>query len=96
MSNEVLRDKRLWTIFGITMIAVMGVASITPALPKISETLNLSKTQIGLLISAFTFPGIFLTPVAGIMADRLGRKRSSFYHCSYLHLPASPYFMCMI
>ncbi len=72
--NKLLKDGRLYVIFSITLIAVMGVASITPALPKISETLHLSKTQIGLLISAFTFPGIFLTPVAGILADRIGRK----------------------
>lgn len=56
------------------MIGVMGVASLTPALPKISEALNLNKTQIGLLISAFTFPGIFLAPLAGVVADRRGRK----------------------
>ena len=52
----------------------MGVASLTPALPKISQALNLSKSEVALLISAFTFPGIFLTPVAGVIADRLGRK----------------------
>ena len=75
VSNKLLKDKRLYVIFSITLIAVMGVASITPALPKISETLGLSKTQVGLLISAFTFPGIFLTPFAGILADRLGRKK---------------------
>lgn len=74
MTSKLLHDKRLFAIFGITLIAVMGVASITPALPLISETLNLTKTQIGLLISAFTFPGIFLTPIAGIIADRMGRK----------------------
>ncbi len=74
MGKQVLKDKRLHVIFGITIIAVMGVASITPALPKMSEILDLSKTQTGLLISAFTFPGIFLTPVAGVIADRIGRK----------------------
>jgi MFS transporter, ACDE family, multidrug resistance protein len=73
-SIKLLKDRKLYVIFSITLIAVMGVASITPALPIISETLNLTKTQIGLLISAFTFPGIFLTPLAGILADRLGRK----------------------
>lgn len=72
--NKLLRDRKLHVIFGVTCIAVMGVASITPALPKISDTLGLTKTQIGLLISAFTFPGVFLTPIAGIIADRLGRK----------------------
>lgn len=57
------------------MIAVMGVASLTPAFPKMAETLNLSKVEIGLLISAFTFPGVILTPFMGVLADRIGRKK---------------------
>lgn len=73
MSN-ILKDKRLYIIFGITLIAVMGVASLSPAFPKIAKTLNLSETQVGYLISVFTLPGIFLAPVAGILADRFGRK----------------------
>ena len=72
--DRLLKDRKLYVIFGITLIAVMGVASITPALPKITQTLNLSKSEVGLLISAFTFPGIFVTPIAGIFADRWGRK----------------------
>ena len=75
MENKKLsKDRRLYVIFGITLIAVMGVASITPALPKIAQTLKLTQAQIALLISAFTFPGIFLAPIAGIFADRIGRK----------------------
>lgn len=74
MSEKLLSDKRLYVIFGVTFISVMGVASITPALPQIAITLELSKQQVGLLISVFTFPGILLTPVAGILADRFGRK----------------------
>ncbi len=72
--GKLLKDRRLHVIFGITLIAVLGVASITPALPQIAETLQLTKSQVALLISAFTFPGIFLAPVAGILADRYGRK----------------------
>ena len=73
-STSILKDKRLYGIFGITLIAVMGVASIAPALPQIAESLSLSKHQVGLLISAFTLPGVFLTPFAGVVADRMGRK----------------------
>ena len=73
-TEKLLKDKKLYVIFSITLIAVMGVASITPALPKIAHTLNLTKSQVGLLISAFTFPGIFVAPVAGIFADQWGRK----------------------
>ena len=72
--NKLLKDRRLYVIFCITLVGVMGVASLTPALPKISQALDLNKSEIALLISAFTFPGIFLTPVAGGFADRLGRK----------------------
>ncbi len=73
--NKLLKDRRLYVIFSITLIGVMGVASLTPALPKISQALDLNKSQIALLISAFTFPGIFLTPISGVLADRWGRKR---------------------
>lgn len=66
--------KNLTIIFLTTLMAVMGVASISPAFPSIVEHFNLSPTQVTLLITVFTFPGIFLSPVAGVLADRLGRK----------------------
>ena len=72
--NKLLHDRRLFVIFSITLVGVMGVASLTPALPKISQAFDLNKSEVALLISAFTFPGIFLTPFAGVLADRLGRK----------------------
>ncbi len=53
----------------------MGVASLTPAFPKMADALKLTKVQVGLLISAFTFPGVILTPFLGILADRIGRKK---------------------
>ncbi len=76
MSEKInpLKNKSLYIIFGITFIAVMGVASITPALPKVAHLLHLTKGQVALLISFFTFPGIFLSPISGILADRYGRK----------------------
>lgn len=52
----------------------MGVASIAPALPKMANVLNVSNERIGLLITAFTVPGMFLTPFLGVFADRIGRK----------------------
>ena len=52
----------------------MGVASITPAFPKIIRHFDIDPQQVGLLITVMTLPGIILTPFLGIMADRLGRK----------------------
>lgn len=53
----------------------MGVSSIAPALPSIARTLSVTNDQIGLLITFYTLPGIILTPILGIIADRYGRKR---------------------
>jgi len=68
-------NRNLQVVFLITLMMVLGVASITPAFPKISKALNISIQSIGLLITVFTFPGIILTPFLGILADRFGRKR---------------------
>lgn len=56
-------------------MGVMGVSSITPAFPDIIRHFSISPQQVGLLITFFTIPGIFLTPVLGVLADRFGRKR---------------------
>lgn len=69
------RDPNLHVIFAVTLIAVMGVSSLTPAFPEMARALGVSSRRVGLLISAFTIPGVVLAPVLGVLADRWGRKR---------------------
>ncbi|MBS3771883.1 MAG: MFS transporter [Bacteroidales bacterium] len=69
-----LRDSNLHIIFMVTLLAVMGVSSITPAFPKIIQYFQITSKQVGWLIVMFTLPGIVLTPVMGVLADRFGRK----------------------
>lgn len=52
----------------------MGVSSIAPAFPSIADSLDVSTERIGLLITFFTIPGIIITPILGLLADRFGRK----------------------
>jgi ACDE family multidrug resistance protein len=73
--DSLLRDKNLLVIFGVTLMAVLGVSSITPAFPTMARELGITGGQIGLLITSFTLPGAILSPLMGIMADRFGRKR---------------------
>ncbi len=73
--KPIYRDTNLQIIFCIALMAVMGVAVITPAFPKIVQELNISTQDVGLLISVFTFPGVILTLVFGVLADRFGRKK---------------------
>jgi len=68
-------DRNLRIIFCVTLMAVMGVTVIAPAFPRIARVFNLTPQQVGLLITAFTIPGVVLTPVLGVLADRFGRRR---------------------
>lgn len=72
--ENLIKDKNLHIIFSITLIAVMGVSSVTPAFPVIKDTMGLTNHQVGLLITLFSGPGIILTPVLGVLADRFSRK----------------------
>lgn len=70
-----LHDRNLRIVFAVTLMVVMGVSSVTPAFPKVVRAFDLSAGTVGLLVTVFTLPGIFLRPVLGILADRVGRKR---------------------
>ncbi len=72
--KPLLKDSNLYIIFMVTLLAVMGVASITPAFPAMIKFFHITSKQVGWLIVVFTLPGIALTPIMGVLADRLGRK----------------------
>ncbi len=68
------RLKPEYTAYAITLMGVMGVSAIAPALPVIARAFGLTKAQAGALVMAFTLPGIFFSPLTGVMADRFGRR----------------------
>lgn len=68
-------DRNLHVVFSITLMAVMGVSSITPVFPAVVQEFGIPPEAVGLLITVFALPGIILTPILGILADRLGRKQ---------------------
>jgi predicted MFS family arabinose efflux permease len=73
--RHLLLDPNLHVVFSISFIVVMGVSSLTPAFPATVEALGISPEQVGLLITLYALPGIFLTPIYGVLADRFGRKQ---------------------
>lgn len=72
---HLLRDPNLHLLFSISLVVVMGVSSLTPVFPAVVEALGISPEQVGLLITLYALPGIALTPVYGVLADRYGRKQ---------------------
>ena len=56
-------DTNLQIIFAVTLMAVLGVSTISPALPEIERGFGISEQAVGLLIAVFTLPGVLLTPI---------------------------------
>ncbi|MFP4171023.1 MAG: MFS transporter [Methanomassiliicoccales archaeon] len=73
--RQMLGDRNLQVTFGITLMAVLAVSSITPAFPLIMRTFDINEGEVGLLITAFTVPGVILAPFLGVLADRRGRRK---------------------
>ena len=72
--EPVYKDHNLHVIWFVTLMAVLGSSSVAPAFPEVQEQFGVSAGQVGLLITVFTLPGVFLTPVAGVLSDRYGRR----------------------
>ncbi|MBW4630959.1 MAG: MFS transporter [Iphinoe sp. HA4291-MV1] len=68
-------DTNFYIICAVSLMAVLGVASVSPAFPKLALSLNLDPQNIGLLVTVFTFPTVVLGPIVGVLADRFGRKK---------------------
>jgi predicted MFS family arabinose efflux permease len=69
------RDANLWLLFAVTLVAVGNVSSVAPAFPTVVDVFNISRVQVGWIVTAYSLPGILTAPLAGVLADRLGRKR---------------------
>ena len=58
----------------LSVLSVMGIAIVPPALPDIAAGFAMPAEATWSVISAFAVPGVFMVPLAGILADRFGRK----------------------
>jgi len=74
IAGRVSLDMNLHIVFSVTLMSVVGIFSVAPAFPKMVVEIGISPSRIGLLISVFTVPGIFLMPILGTLADLFGRK----------------------
>ncbi len=62
-------------ILAVTGTGIMGNTLLAPAIPDILDEFGVGDAGAGLLIAATSFPGIFMAPVMGVLADRIGRRR---------------------
>ncbi|HEX3043940.1 MAG TPA: MFS transporter [Bacillota bacterium] len=75
-------DKKLYPTIGVLclvpFIMVLGNSMLIPVLPKIQKELHIGLVQVGLLITVFSIPAGIVIPFAGLLSDRIGRKKIMF------------------
>jgi MFS family permease len=71
---DILHDEDFQVLLLAGLTAPLGAALLSPLLGTLTDPFGVSSARIGLLMSAFTAPSIFLIPVAGVISDRVGRK----------------------
>lgn len=74
-NKNVFRSRTILYCFAATTMMIMGVASVTPILPTLTRHFGVQPCDANLIIISFTVPGLLVTPLAGVIADRWGSKR---------------------
>lgn len=72
--GDVVTEPPMQLVMVATATSVAGVFVVTPIVSSLAGPFGVSEASIGQLITAFTAPSILLTPVMGVLADRVGRK----------------------
>lgn len=62
------------TVLACSLVGVMGVPLVSPVLPALRSVFGISDAGAGLIITAYTLPGVFLTPFVGLLSDHFGRR----------------------
>ncbi|MXQ55123.1 MFS transporter [Shimazuella alba] len=65
----------LATLCSIPIIMVLGNSMLIPVFSTIQNVYGISSSKVGLLITLFSFPAALMIPIAGFLADRIGRKK---------------------
>ena len=62
-------------LVGAGVVASFQIGKVPPVLPGIRSDLALSLFQVSWVLSIFNVTGLFIGPLAGALADRLGHRR---------------------
>ncbi len=71
---DALRDRELQVLLLAGITAPLSVSLISPLFDILIEPFGATPSTIGLLVSAYTAPALFMIPLSGGFSDRYGRK----------------------
>jgi ACDE family multidrug resistance protein len=64
-----------WLVYAAAFVSLTGIQMVVPALPALQRQLGLDDSQIALVTSVYLFPSVLAAVMAGVLAERYGRRR---------------------
>lgn len=71
---SILGDRSLQVLLLVNLSPPLGASLVSPLLESLTGPFGVSEAEVALMLTAFTAPSIVLIPIAGLLADRYGRK----------------------
>lgn len=71
---DILHETNFQALFLANILGPLGLGLLSPVLDSLIDPFGTSAANVGLLMSAYTAPAIVLIPLAGLLADLIGRK----------------------
>jgi DHA1 family tetracycline resistance protein-like MFS transporter len=69
-----MNKRRLFIIFAVVFVDLLGFGLIQPLLPFNAETFDASDTVVGLLVASYAAAQLIGAPILGHLSDRYGRR----------------------
>lgn len=69
-----MKDKRMWIIFLIIFVNMLGFGIILPLLPYYVESMGAGAITIGLLSATYSLFQLLAAPILGELSDKIGRR----------------------
>ncbi len=69
-----MKDRRIWIIFLIIFVNLLGFGIILPLLPYYVESMGAGAITIGLLSAAYSLFQLLAAPILGELSDKIGRR----------------------
>ncbi len=74
--------RRLFVILNLSLVSgfvILGISIISPVLPQYALSFSIPVALVGWAVSAFALARLVMDIPAGVLADRLGRKRNMVF-----------------
>lgn len=69
-----MKDRRMWIIFLIIFINMLGFGIIMPLMPYFVESFGAGAAIVGLLMASYSLFQLLSAPILGELSDKLGRR----------------------